>query len=235
MVKNIIMLENVSKSYKIHSHLIEVLKNINLEVVEGEFLVISGSNGSGKTTLFNMIAGLDKPNSGEITVLGKKYAILNEERMNLYRALNMGLMLQGFDLITSFTARENIELPLHLLKFEKDRILKKTLRLLKLVDLTAKADRLPSQLSNGEQRRVSFARALVNDPPIVLADEPIANLDVENSNKILSLFKDLKSKKKTVIVMTQNPQILKIASRIVYLHNGELTKDKEVSDLNTLF
>jgi len=229
------MLENVSKSYKIHSHLIEVLKNINLEVVEGEFLVISGSNGSGKTTLFNMIAGLDKPNSGEITVLGKKYAILNEERMNLYRALNMGLMLQGFDLITSFTARENIELPLHLLKFEKDRILKKTLRLLKLVDLTAKADRLPSQLSNGEQRRVSFARALVNDPPIVLADEPIANLDVENSNKILSLFKDLKSKKKTVIVMTQNPQILKIASRIVYLHNGELTKDKEVSDLNTLF
>ncbi|NVM00961.1 MAG: ABC transporter ATP-binding protein [Candidatus Helarchaeota archaeon] len=230
-----IQLTEINKSYTIHSNKITALKDINLKIREGEFLAISGPSGAGKTTLLNMIAGLDKPDSGEVIVLGKKYSTLNDERMTLYRALNIGIVFQDYNLISTFTARENIELPLFFLEFEEVRIKRRALKMLNLVNLVERAEHLPSQLSNGEQRRISFARALVNDPPIILADEPTANLDKLNSEKIIALLNNSKSKEKTIIVVTHNQQILKLADRIVYLYEGELKKEKPSSLLENLF
>jgi putative ABC transport system ATP-binding protein len=234
-VDDIIELIEINKSYKIHSNKITALKDINLKIREGEFLAISGPSGAGKTTLLNMIAGLDKPDSGEIIVSGKKYSTLNEERMTLYRALNIGIVFQDYNLISTFTARENIELPLFLLEFGEERIKRRALRMLNLVNLAERSEHLPSQLSNGEQRRISFARSLVNDPPIILADEPTANLDKQNSENIILLLNNLKSKRKTIIVVTHNQQILKLADRTVYLYVGEMKTEKPSSLLENLF
>ncbi|MFX0137336.1 MAG: ABC transporter ATP-binding protein [Candidatus Hodarchaeota archaeon] len=235
MSENIIELTEINKSYKIQSNKITALKDINLKIREGEFLAISGPSGSGKTTLLNMIAGLDKPDSGEVIVLGKKYSTLNEERMTLYRALNIGIVFQDYNLISTFTARENIELPLFLLEFEENRIKRRAQKMLNLVDLAERAEHLPSQLSNGEQRRISFARAYVNDPPIILADEPTANLDKENIEKIISLLINSKSKNKTIIVVTHNERLLKIADRTIYLYEGELKDEIPPSLMENLF
>ena len=211
------------------------LKAINLEINEGEFLAISGPSVAGKTTLLNMIAGLDKPDSGEITVLGKKYSTLNEERMTLYRALNIGIVFQSYNLISTFTARENIELPLFLLEFEEERIKRRAQKMLNLVDLINRGEHLPSQLSNGEQRRIAFARALINNPPIILADEPTANLDKDNAEKIISLLNNSKSKEKTIIVVTHNQRIIKMADRTIYLFDGELKDKMPTSIMESLF
>ncbi len=235
MAEDIIKLTDINKSYTIHSNKITALKDINLKIREGEFLVISGPSGAGKTTLLNMIAGLDKPDSGEIIVSGKKYSTLNEERMTLYRALNIGIVFQDYNLISTFTARENIELPLFLLEFGEERIKRRALKMLNLVNLAERSEHLPSQLSNGEQRRISFARALVNDPPIILADEPTANLDKQNSENIILLLNNLKSKEKTIIVVTHNQQILKLADRTMYLYEGEMKTEKPSSLLENLF
>ncbi len=228
-------MEDVNKSYKIQSHEIIALKKVNLQVKEGEFLAINGPNGSGKTTLLNMIAGLDKPNSGEITVLGKKYSNLNEDRMGLYRALNIGIVFQNYNLISTFTARENIELPLFLLEFEEDRIVRRAQRMLNLINLAERANHLPYQLSIGERQLIAFARALVNDPPILMADEPTANLDKENVEKILFLLKNLNAKEKTLVVITHDPLILKIADKTMFLYGGELSDEIPASNLKTLF
>ncbi|MFX1452215.1 MAG: ABC transporter ATP-binding protein [Promethearchaeota archaeon] len=235
MSKSAIILNEITKSYKIQSQKIMALKEINLEVNEGEFLAISGPSGSGKTTLLNMIAGLDKPDSGEITVLGKKYSTLNEERMTLYRALNIGIVFQSYNLISTFTAKENIELPLFLLEFEEVRIKRRAQKMLNLVDLIDRGEHLPSQLSNGEQRRIAFARALVNDPPIILADEPTANLDKDNAEKIISLLNNSKSNEKTVIVVTHNQRIIKMADKTIYLFDGELKDKMPTSIMESLF
>jgi len=233
--KEIICLENINKKYKIYSHLITALKDINLKIYEGEFLVIQGPNKSGKTTLLNIIAGLEKPDSGKVTVLGKRYSSLNEEQMGLYRAINIGIIFQDYNLISIFNTRENIELPLYLLEFEKERIVRRAQKMLNRLNLNDYADYLPTQLSNGEQCRVAFARALVNNPPVILADEPTANLDAENSEIIVSLLEALKTKEKTIIIVTHNPKITKMADRIIHIYNGELQKDKSASNLKTLF
>ena len=235
MSKSAIILNEITKSYKIQSQKIMALKAINLEINEGEFLAISGPSVAGKTTLLNMIAGLDKPDSGEITVLGKKYSTLNEERMTLYRALNIGIVFQSYNLISTFTARENIELPLFLLEFEEERIKRRAQKMLNLVDLINRGEHLPSQLSNGEQRRIAFARALINNPPIILADEPTANLDKDNAEKIISLLNNSKSKEKTIIVVTHSQRIIKMADRTIYLFDGELKDKMPTSIMESLF
>lgn len=231
----IIILDQITKSFKIKYQNIIALQNINLKIDEGEFVAVVGPSGAGKTTLLNIIGGLDKPDSGEVTVLGKKYSTLDEDRMALERALNIGIVFQNYNLISTFTAIENIEIPLFLLEFEKERIRRRAEKLLGLVDLKYRSEHLPSQLSSGEQQRISFARALANDPPIILADEPTANLDKENVEKIVNLLNNLKSRHKTIIIATHDKKVLELKDKIVYLYQGEMTNEIPSFDLEKFF
>ena len=184
----------------------------------GDFVVILGPSGSGKTTLLNLIGGIDGPTSGNMIVDGVKLANLNEKDLTQYRRTKIGFVFQFFNLIPTLTAKENIELAAELVENPRN-----SLEVLKQVGLDTKADRFPSELSGGEQQRVSIARALVKNPPILLCDEPTGELDNETGKRILSVLRRInKDEDKTIVFVTHNSAIAQMADKIIRLKDGEI-------------
>jgi len=216
-----ISIENVSKIY---GENITALQNINLNFAEGELIVLKGVSGSGKSTILSLIAGLSKPTTGEVIVDGKKISKLPDHFAASYRRDNIGIVFQKYNLIPTLSVTENVLLPLVPLNLPRTVMQDKSRRVLQKFSIEHKADVIVKNLSGGEQQRVAIARANINDPKIILADEPTANLDEKLSLEFIEILRELKSKKRTIIIATHDPLFfnLDIVDRTVNIEHGKL-------------
>ena len=215
------------KVYKVGSSEIEVLKDVGFNVKSGSFVALCGPSGSGKTTLLNLISGIDKPTKGRIEVLGKDIGELDEDLLAEFRCNELGFVFQSYNLVSTLTVAENIAFPMEWRRQSEKEITKRVTELLELMGLGQRADHFPAQLSGGEQQRVAFDRALANDPPLFLADEPTGNLDTKNGRKITEILQILKSKGKTVIVSTHDAEIVHLADHEICLEEGKIVTANE--------
>jgi putative ABC transport system ATP-binding protein len=217
----------LTKVYETTDSKLEVLSGVNLTVRGGGFTVIGGPSGSGKTTLLNIIGGIDKPTSGKMAVFGEDLTGRNENFLSEFRCSRIGFVFQSYNLISTLTAAENVAFPMEWLRKPEESIGSRVEELLKTVGLVERREHFPFQLSGGEQQRVAFARALANDPPLLLVDEPTGNLDNKTSFKIVQILEELKREGKTVIVATHDERILDLASQKLWLEDGKLMKHDE--------
>jgi putative ABC transport system ATP-binding protein len=219
----IIEVKNVSKAYRRDSLQIPVLENITLSVSEGEFLGLMGPSGSGKTTLLNLIAGIDRPDTGSITVAGDEVTSLSESQLADWRSRHVGFIFQFYNLMPVLTAFENVELPLLLLKMSKQKRHEQVETALGLVGLADRMNHYPRQLSGGQQQRVAIARAIIADPSLIVADEPTGDLDKNSAIEILTLLERLNQEfKKTIIMVTHDQRAADKAHTVRHLDKGEL-------------
>lgn len=221
MGKKIVILKDIHKIYQVGKISYHVLKGINLEVEEGDFLVIMGPSGGGKTTLLNIIGLLDKPTQGEYVLDGQEVSKLSKKEQAFIRNKKIGFIFQAFHLVPWATAYENVLLPLIYREGPvTDRERLKALKLLERLGLKDKINLKPSELSGGEQQRVAIARALINDPKLLLADEPTGNLDSINSKEVMRIFKELNEEGITIILVTHDPEIAKYGKRLKIIKDG---------------
>ena len=234
----VVVVEDVVKVYTVGDRGVTALRGVSFEVFKGELAIVMGPSGSGKTTLLNLIAGLDKPSSGTVYVFGHDLTRLGEGELNNLRLHRIGVVFQFLNLISRLTARENIELPMLVAGKSRDYIRRRVEELAGKLGIEDKLDKMVEDLSGGEQQRVAIAAALANDPELLLADEPTAELDSENIRRVLSLFKELTESGKTVIVNTHDPRVAREGDRVFLLEDGmlqgiyrprELTSDIESS------
>ena len=225
LASQVVELVGVSKEYTASGAKVKALDNVSLVVKPGMLVVVLGPSGAGKTTLLNLVAGLEKPSSGTVTVLGNELSASDENSISSFRCAHIGFVFQSYNLVSTLTASENVELMMELAgwqNFEQNE--KLTRELVGMVGLTDRMNHLPSQLSGGEQQRIAIARALANDPPLVLADEPTGNLDSSTGLGVVQLLADLKEKKgKTVLITTHDERIVERADVIYRLEKGVLT------------
>lgn len=214
----------VSKDYVVDGKPLKALSSITLSVKEGEFAAIIGSSGAGKTTVLNIIAGLESPSQGEARVLRMDLAVSNEQSLSAFRSANVGFIFQSYNLVSTLTAEENVELMMELAGWsDSARNEKLTSELIGMVGLTDRAKHLPAQLSGGEQQRVAIARAMANDPALILADEPTGNLDQKTGLEVVNLLAKLRKERgKTLVVTTHDDRIVEMADVIYRLENGSL-------------
>ncbi|HTD69786.1 MAG TPA: ABC transporter ATP-binding protein [Gemmatimonadales bacterium] len=223
MPNPIVQVRSVSKSYHRDSMAIPVLHDISLDVPEGEFLGLMGPSGSGKTTLLNLIAGIDRPDAGAVTVAGTDVTKLSESELARWRARHIGFVFQFYNLIPVLTAYENVELPLLLTSLSKAERRKHVETALALVGLQDRVHHYPRQLSGGQEQRVAIARALATDPTILVADEPTGDLDRKSAEEVLTLLERLnKEFKKTIVMVTHDPHAAERAHIVRHLDKGEL-------------
>jgi putative ABC transport system ATP-binding protein len=222
-----VLVSSLCKTYQIGDTKVEVLKDINLRVKTGEFTVIGGPSGSGKTTLLNLISSIDKPTSGKIIVFDNDLSDKDEDFLASFRCLNVGFVFQSYNLVSTLTVAENVAFPMEWVQEQDANMKKQVEELLELVGLQHRANHFPSQLSGGEQQRVAFARALANDPPLLLVDEPTGNLDTKTSAKITQILERLKDNGKTIITATHDEQIFALANQKLYLEDGKLENMNE--------
>lgn len=220
-----IKLKDVVKEYMANNaDTVTALKKISLEIKEGEFVVLRGASGSGKSTVLSLIAALSKPTSGEVEVDGDKISKLADNFASEYRRHNIGFVFQKYNLISTLSVKENIILPLVPMNLSQKEIEERLLRVLKMFHIEHKANQLVKNLSGGEQQRVAIARANINNPKIILADEPTANLDKKLSLHLIEMLKELKSEGKTIVVATHDPLFfgLEFADKEIELHHGSV-------------
>ncbi len=223
MPNPIVQVRGVSKSYRRDSMAIPVLHDISLDVPEGEFLGLMGPSGSGKTTLLNLIAGIDRPDKGAVSVAGTDVTKLSESELARWRARHIGFVFQFYNLIPVLTAYENVELPLLLTPLSKADRRKHVETALTLVGLQDRLHHYPRQLSGGQEQRVAIARALATDPTILVADEPTGDLDRKSAEEVLTLLDRLnKEYKKTIVMVTHDPHAAQRAHTVRHLDKGEL-------------
>ena len=215
---------NVSKSYHRDKIEIPVLTNITIRVPEGEFLALMGPSGSGKTTLLNLIAGIDRPDTGSITVGDTEITSLNETELAKWRSNHVGFIFQFYNLLPVLTAFENVELPLLLTSLSKAERRRQVETALKLVGLAERMGHYPKQLSGGQEQRVAIARAIVTDPTVLVADEPTGDLDKVSAGEIMNLLERLNGEfRKTIVMVTHDPRAAEKAHKVMHLDKGELT------------
>jgi putative ABC transport system ATP-binding protein len=216
--------QQVRKVYHRDSQEIPVLEGINLSVPEGEFVALMGPSGSGKTTLLNLIAGIDRPTSGNIFVAGTNLAGMSEADLARWRSRNIGFIFQFYNLIPVLSAVENVELPLLLTHLSKRERRERALTALKVVGLADRASHYPRQLSGGQEQRVAIARAIVTDPKVLVADEPTGDLDAKSAEEILGLMETLnRDFRKTIVMVTHDPRAAQKAHTQKHLDKGVLT------------
>jgi putative ABC transport system ATP-binding protein len=219
----LIQIENVSRVYRRGADVVHALQNVTLEIPEGRFVALMGPSGSGKSTLLNLLAGLDRPNEGNVTVAGLRLGELSEDELAKFRSQHVGFVFQFFNLIPVLSARANVELPLLLTALKKDERRERAETALRIVGLGDRGDHMPNQLSGGEQQRVAIARAIVTDPEIVVADEPTGDLDAKNALEVLSLLRALRVEfGKTVVMVTHDPRGEAYVDEIHHLDKGLL-------------
>ncbi|SNB45393.1 ABC transporter ATP-binding protein [Geobacter sp. DSM 9736] len=216
----LIEINNLTKQYTCGGETVEALRGVDIGVEDGEFITIMGQSGSGKSTLLSILGGMNHPTAGRVEVGGTNIYALGDEPLADFRARNFGFVFQSFHLIPYLTALENVMLPLTVASRKTSEKRETSRRALEQVGLGGKCDRLPNQLSGGEQERVAIARAIVNRPHILFADEPTGNLDSKNSEEIMSLFRELNNEGQTVIMVTHNPENCVYADRTIQLKDG---------------
>lgn len=223
--QELISLKNIVKSYKNGDQELQVLKGINLEVYEGEFVAIMGPSGSGKSTLMNIIGLLDRPTSGDYSLNGKKVETLSDRHLASVRNKEIGFVFQQFFLLSKLNALQNVELPLIYAGVSVSQRRQLAKQYLEKVELEKRIKHLPSELSGGQKQRVAIARALVNNPSIILADEPTGALDTKTGEQIMALLTALNREGKTIIMVTHEPDIADYATRKIVIRDGEITAD----------
>jgi putative ABC transport system ATP-binding protein len=221
--EHIVSIRNLSKVYLQGEINVTALHNISLDIQSGEFLTLMGPSGSGKSTLLHIIAGIDRPTSGECRVQSVDVTRLNESQLADWRNQNVGFVFQTFNLIPVLTAYENVELPLLLTRLGRSQRRHQVNTALELVGLSERAHHLPRQLSGGQEQRVAIARALVTFPSLLVADEPTGNLDSQSAHDVLGLLQTLSRSGKTVIMVTHDPKAAAFGSRTIHLEKGELS------------
>ncbi|MFW9988954.1 MAG: ABC transporter ATP-binding protein [Candidatus Odinarchaeota archaeon] len=225
-----ILCQELVKDYEIGDFIVRAVDHVSFSINNGEFIVIKGPSGAGKTSLLNLIGGLDSPNSGNIYSFGVKISDMEEESLATWRLINSGFVFQNYNLISTLTAEENVMFPMNLsgVAFKEQR--KRALELLKKMRLNERREHLPFQLSAGEQQRIAIARALANDPPVIIADEPTANLDKKTSRFIKDLFKELKDHIRTIIIATHDDYLISLADRVFSFDDGRIIKEERVNE-----
>jgi putative ABC transport system ATP-binding protein len=224
----LISLQQVHKTYKLRSGLIHALRGVDFQVKRGEFVAIVGPSGSGKSTLINMITGIDRPTSGEVYVGEQRLTHMNEDQVAGWRGKNVGIVFQFFQLLPSLTVLENVIMPMTYAGTYKGQRQERAMQLLELVDLPHLAAKYPSQISGGQQQRAAIARALANDPPLIVGDEPTGNLDVISAGLMFSLFEELVDQGKTMVMVTHNRDLAGQVPRVQEVRDGYLLETSEV-------
>ena len=222
---SMIKITNLTKHYTSGEETVEALRGIDVSIAAGEFVTIMGHSGSGKSTLLSVLGGMNHPTTGEVEMAGIKLYTLPGEKLADFRSQNLGFVFQAFHLIPYLTAQENVMLPLVVSSLKNEAKREAARKALEQVGLGAKIDRLPNQLSGGEQERVAIARAIVNNPQILLADEPTGNLDSRMSNEVMALFRELNGGGQTVVMVTHNPDNCVYADRTIYLRDGRIVDE----------
>jgi putative ABC transport system ATP-binding protein len=217
----LIELRKVSKSYDVAAGKFLALKEVDMGADAGEFVAVVGKSGSGKSTLINMITGIDTPTSGEVLVAGTAVHAMDQEQLAVWRGRNVGVVFQFFQLLPTLTVAENIVLPMDFCNtFPVNERRARAISLLEKVGIAEQADKLPADLSGGQQQRAAIARALANDPPLIVADEPTGNLDSHTSEAVMQLFEDLAAEGKTVLMVTHERDLSRFFTRSILLVDG---------------
>ena len=224
-MKKLIDLRNINKTYRNGDQELKVLKNINLTVEEGEFVAIMGPSGSGKSTLMNIIGMLDRPSTGEYFLGNEDVANLGDKKLAKVRNKQIGFVFQQFFLLSKLNALQNVELPLIYAGVSQGSRKNLAKQYLEKVDLGTRMTHLPSELSGGQKQRVAIARALVNNPSIILADEPTGALDTKTGEQIMELLTELNAEGKTIIMVTHEPEIAAYAKRQIVIRDGVISSD----------
>lgn len=228
----LVRVEDLKKEYPLGETRVHALRGVSLEIMQGEFLAILGQSGSGKTTLLNMIAALDVPTSGQVIIEGIDISNMNRDQRTAFRRTKTGLVFQFYNLFSTLTAVENVEIGMAMDIKDKDELRERALKYLDLVGILDKANNYPSQMSGGEQQRVAIARGLAKEPPILVLDEPTGNLDAETSDTIWNLLKELNKKTgTTIIAVTHQTSVSKVADRSVFLRSGLVYGISESSEV----
>ena len=225
----VISIQDVHRIYQLGENRVHALRGINLEIGRGEFVAIMGSSGSGKSTLMNILGCLDRPTSGNYVLDGVNVAQLPKKELAAIRNRRLGFVFQGFNLLARTTALENVELPTLYARLNVEERQKRARRALEMVGLGERLDHFPSQLSGGQQQRVAIARALVNQPSILLADEPTGNLDSRTSVEVMSILQKLNDEGLTIVLVTHEPDIAQYAKRVITFRDGRVRRDELVA------
>jgi len=225
----IIEIKDVVKSFPVGDSEITILKGISLQVKKGEFLSIVGPSGNGKSTLLNMITGIDRPSSGEIIVTGQPVHKMSENRLAAWRGENVGIIFQFFQMLPALSLLQNVILPMDLAnKYSPKERRERAMHLLDIVGLADQMNKLPSAVSGGQQQRAAIARALANDPALLVADEPTGNLDSATSHDVFDLFNEVVSQGKTMVMVTHDKELAQRVPRVVEILDGRITRDEYV-------
>jgi putative ABC transport system ATP-binding protein len=225
----IVEIKDVVKRFPVGDTEITILKGISFEVKTGEFVTIVGPSGNGKSTLLNMITGIDRPSSGEIIVTGKPVHKMSEDRLAAWRGENVGIIFQFFQMLPALSLLQNVILPMDLAsKYKPKERRERAEHLLEIVGLADQMNKLPSTVSGGQQQRAAIARALANDPPLLIADEPTGNLDSATSHDVFDLFNEVVSQGKTMVMVTHDKELAHRVPRVVEILDGKITRDEFV-------
>lgn len=225
MSKPLIKISNIKRNFELGDETVYVLKGINLEIYKGEYVALMGPSGSGKSTLMNLLGCLDTPTSGTYILNGKDVSQMKDDELAEIRNKEIGFVFQTFNLLPRTTALDNVALPMIYAGYPKPERNKRAIEVLKQVNLADRMDHQPNQLSGGQRQRVAVARALVNKPSIILADEPTGNLDSKTSIEIMNLFNDIHANGNTVILVTHEEEIAAYAHRVIRLRDGMIESD----------
>jgi len=221
-----ILLSNVTKVYELGGETVNALAGLTLSISPGEFTAIMGPSGSGKSTLMNILGCLDRPTSGSYMLDGQEVATLNDDQLATTRNKKIGFVFQSFNLLPRMSTLENVALPMVYAGVEKKERLARATQVLTMVGLEERMNHQPNELSGGQRQRVAIARALVNDPTIIMADEPTGNLDTKSGDEVMAIFSELNTQGRTIILVTHEPEIATYAGRIVYVRDGRIERDE---------
>ena len=226
MTQPIIELKDIKKSYEVGGEDIPVLHSISLDIYPGEFVSIVGESGNGKSTLLNMITGIDHPTAGDVRVNGRLLNTLTENQLAEWRGTDLGIVFQFFQLLPALSLLQNVMLPMDLIRgLSRKHRRERAFHLLDMVGLADQAKKLPNTVSGGQQQRAAIARALANDPPLIVADEPTGNLDTKTSADVFRLFRQLVSQGKTLVMVTHNETLARQAERLLEIRDGIIVRD----------
>lgn len=225
-MSTLIELKDIMKTYVMGDNVVHALNHVDVTIDYGEFTSIMGASGSGKSTMMNILGCLDRPTSGEYYLDGKEIAGYNDDELAHTRNAKIGFVFQNFNLLSKLTAQANVALPLIYVGVGEEERMERAKKALEAVGLGERLDHKPMEMSGGQRQRVAIARALINDPPVIMADEPTGNLDTKSSYEIMEIFKKMNEQGKTVIMVTHEPDIAAYTKRILVMRDGKLVSDE---------